>query len=69
MATNRTYFELPTAPQRRLGELRISADQVLEMIFGVGDRIIPNHAGILLLFINAIERDLEAEEIQDISSA
>ena len=63
-----TYFELPTAPQRRLGELRISADQVLEMIFGVGDRIIPNHAGILLLFINAIERDLEAEEIQDISS-
>ena len=38
------------------------------MIFGVGQRIIPNHAGILLLFLGAIDRDLEAEEIQDISS-
>ena len=64
----RTLFELPIAPQRRLGELRVSADQLLEMIFGVGARIFPNHAGILLLFVNAIERDLEAEEIQAISS-
>ena len=64
----RTYFELPSAPVRRLGEVRVSGDQVLEMIFGVGERIIPNHAGILLLFFNAIQRDLEAEEIQDISS-
>ena len=38
------------------------------MIIGVGDRIIPNHAGILLLFFDAIERDLEASEIQEISS-
>ena len=38
------------------------------MIFGVGERIIPNHAGILLVFFNAIQRDIEAEEIQDISS-
>lgn len=65
---NRTYFELPNAPQRRLGELRVTSDQVLEMVFGVGDHIIPNHAGILLLFFNAIERDLEAEVIRDISS-
>ncbi len=64
----RRYFELPNAPQRRLGELRLSSDQVLEMIFGVGNLIIPNHAGILLLFFNAIERDLEVEAIQDISS-
>ena len=64
-----TYFELPDAPQRRLGELRVSSDQLLEMIFGVGERIIPNHAGILLLFVYAIERDLEAEEIQDLSSS
>ncbi len=63
------YFELPDAPQRRLGELRVNADQLLEMIFGVGERIIPNHAGILLLFVHAIERDLEAKEIQDISSS
>jgi len=64
-----TYFELPNAPQRRLGELRVSSDQLLEMIFGVGERIIPNHAGILLLFVRAVERDLEAEAIQDISSS
>ena len=63
------YFELPDAPQRRLGELRVSSDQLLEMIFGVGERIIPNHAGILLLFVHAIARDLEAEEIQGISSS
>jgi len=64
----RTYFELPAAPQRRLGELRVSGDQTLEMIFGVGERIMPNHAGILLLFFDAIDRSLEAAEIHDISS-
>lgn len=64
-----TYFELPDAPQRRLGALRVSSDQLLEMIFGVGERIIPNHAGILLLFVHAIGRDLEAVEIQGISSS
>ena len=64
----RTYFELPLAPWRRLGELRVSGDQMLEMIFGVGERIIPNHAGILLLFFHAIDRNLEAAEIRRISS-
>lgn len=64
----RTYFQLPAAPQRRLGELQVSGDQALEMIFGVGEQIIPNHAGILLLFFHAIGRDLEAEDIQEISS-
>ena len=65
---DRRYFELPVAPQRRLGELEIDGDQAFEMIFGVGNRIIPNHAGVLLLFFGAINRDLEAAEIQDISS-
>ncbi len=68
-ANQRAYFELPNAPNRRLGELRVASDQALEMIFGVGERIIPNHAGILLLFFNAIDRDIEAKDIQDISSA
>ena len=66
--SERSYFELPVAPQRRLGELRVDSDQVFEMIFGVGERIVPNHAGVLLLFFGAIKRDLEAAEIQDISS-
>ena len=38
------------------------------MIFGVGERIMPNHAGILLLFFHAIDRDREAAEIRRISS-
>ena len=66
--SKRRYFELAVAPQRRLGEFAIDSDQAFEMIFGVGERIIPNHAGILLLFYGAIERDLEAAEIQNISS-
>lgn len=65
----RTYFELPVSPQRRLGEIRVSGDQMLEMVFGVGERIIPNHAGILLLFFHAIDRELEADDIRKISSA
>ncbi|MCY3573503.1 MAG: hypothetical protein OXG92_05610 [Chloroflexi bacterium] len=65
---NRSYFELAAAPRRRLGELRVSGDQALEMILGVGERIIPNHSGILLLFFGAIDRDLEAQQIQEISS-
>ena len=65
----RTYFELPVAPQRRLGEFWVSADQMLEMILGVGERIHPNHGGILLLFFDAIERRLEADEIRDISAS
>ena len=64
----RKLFELPVAPMRRLGELRVTGDQALEMIVGVGERIIPNHAGILLLFFGAIDRDLEADQIKDISS-
>lgn len=67
-ADGSTYFELPDAPQRWLGELRVSSDQLLEMMFGVGKRIIPNHSGILLLFAHAIDRNLKAEAIQDISS-
>ena len=67
-AGERAYFLASEAPQRRLGELRVTGDQALEMIIGVGERIIANHAGILLLFFDAIDRDLEASEIQGISS-
>lgn len=64
----RTYFEIPISPYRRLGELHVSGDQMFEMIFGVGQHIIPNHAGILLLFFHVIDRELEADEIRFISS-
>ena len=65
---SRTYFEEAQAVIRRLGELQVTGDQVMEMVFGVGN-IIPNHAGILLLFFHAINRDLEAEDIRKITPA
>jgi hypothetical protein len=63
-----TYFQDRKAAMRRLGEYDINANQVFEMIFGVGD-ISPNHAGILLLFFNVIERDIQADEVMSIGDA
>ena len=54
--------------QRRLGEFSIDANQLFEMIFSVGN-IQPNHGALLLLFLNAIERDLEADAIMKITPA
>jgi len=65
---NEVYFEERVPPLRRLGEFDINANQVFEMIFGVGD-IQPNHAAILLLFFNAIERDLQADGIMTLYPA
>ncbi len=62
------YFEDKVAATRPLGEFQLTADQVFEMIFAVGD-IRPNHGGILLLFFNAIPRNLEANEIMNIGRA
>ncbi|MDQ7026624.1 MAG: hypothetical protein Q9P44_13830 [Anaerolineae bacterium] len=64
-----TYFEDNQAAVRFLGDFSINANQVLEMIFTVGD-IIPNHAAVLLLFYNAIERsELEADSIMKLAPA
>lgn len=59
------YFEDKIAAVRPLGEFQLTADQVFEMIFAVGD-IGPNHGGILLLFFGAIPRDIEANDIMRI---
>lgn len=57
------YFEDRHPAMRLLAEFNLSANQVFEMVFLVGD-IIPNHASMLLLFFNAIQRDaLQADEI------
>ena len=63
-----TYFEDRKAPERRLGEFSIDANQVFEMMFTVGD-IIPNHAGILMLFFHVIPRDMDATQIMQITPA
>jgi len=67
-ATGVTYFEDRVPALRGLGEFTLTADQVFEMIFGVGD-IAPNHAGMLLLFFNGIERNIEADHIMNLSPA
>ncbi|MBC8100114.1 MAG: hypothetical protein H7Y11_11775 [Armatimonadetes bacterium] len=60
------YFRTPLAPLRQLGEVRIDADQLFEMLFAVG-HINPNHAALLLLFLGGIDRDLEADDIMHIT--
>lgn len=66
---NDNYFEDKYAATRTLGEFNISANQSFEMFFMVGD-INPNHAAILLIFFNALERtELEANEIMALAPA
>lgn len=63
-----TYFEARDVLKRRLGEFTIDANQVFEMLFAVG-HIGSNHAALLLLFFNAISRELEANQIMEIAPA
>lgn len=67
-ANSEAYFEDRKAPARRLGEFDVNGNQAFEMTFTVGD-ITPNHAGVLLLFYEAIERNLEADKIMQIGQA
>ena len=66
-AAGTTHFSEQRTIQRELGELTVNSDQVFEMTFLLG-HIQPNHAGILLLFFNAIHRDMEADEIMNIGT-
>ncbi|MCU0499858.1 MAG: hypothetical protein MUF87_21115 [Anaerolineae bacterium] len=63
---SQVYFEDSAVAYRRLGEVMIDANQFFEMLFAVG-HINPNHAAVLLLFIGGITRDLEADEIIEIT--
>jgi hypothetical protein len=62
------YFEDSQPAVRRLGEFSVDANQVFEMMFAVG-HVNPNHAALLLLFLHAIDRDLEADDIMHIAPA
>jgi hypothetical protein len=62
------YFASSEAQSRKLGEFSVDANQLFEMMFAVGN-INPNHAAMLLLFLGAIRRDLEADEIMAIAPA
>jgi hypothetical protein len=63
-----TYFEARTPPMRHMGDFLLTANQVFEMLFVVGD-IIPNHASVLLLFLKGLNRDLEAHVIMQLTPA
>ena len=65
LRANETYFEERNLRGRDLVEFVFTADQVFEMIFLLG-HIQPAHAGMLLLFLNAIPRDVEAGDIVQI---
>jgi hypothetical protein len=62
------YFENPMALTRKLGEFSIDSNQLFEMIFTVGN-VNPNHGALLLLFLHAIPRDIEADDIMSIAPA
>jgi hypothetical protein len=61
-AAGTTHFAEQRTITRNLVEFDINTDQIFEMTFLLGD-IQPNHAGVLLLFFNAIERGIEADQI------
>lgn len=59
------YFEESRVMGRDMVEFLITADQVFEMLFLLGD-VQPPHAGVLLLLFGAIPRDVEADAIVQI---
>jgi len=67
-AADDTYFEERMVFQRKLGEFSIDSNQLFEMIFAVGN-IQPNHGALLLLFLHAITRELEADDLMHITPA
>jgi hypothetical protein len=62
-----TIFSESRTIQRALGELTVNSDQVFEMTFMLGN-IQPNHGGILLLFLGALDRDIDADDIMRIGA-
>jgi hypothetical protein len=62
------YFEMQGVMARKLGEFKVSADQAFEMLFLLG-HIQPPHAGVLLLFFNVIDREIQADQLMMVSRA
>ncbi len=65
LRVNPAYFDERRVMGRDMAEFVMSADQVFEMQYLLGDNR-PAHAGVLLLFFGAIRRDIEAPDIQRI---
>lgn len=65
LRANSAYFEERRVAGRDLTEFVMTANQVFEMLFLLGN-IAPAHAGVLLLLFNAVPRDVEAAQIVQI---
>lgn len=59
------YFEDHKGFSRKLGEIEVSSNQLFEMMFMLG-HIQPAHAGVLLMFLNAIPRNGDAPDITEV---
>lgn len=66
---NSTFFESPEVFTRMLGKFRVNSNQIFEMLFARRPYIMPRQAALILLFLNAIHRDLEADQIQALDPA
>ncbi len=62
LRANPVYFEERRVIGRDMVEFLFTADQVFEMLFLLGN-IQPAHAGMMLLFFNAVPRAVEADVI------
>ena len=66
LRANPTYFEERRVAGRDMVEFIMTANQVFEMLFLLGN-IQPAHAGALLLLFNAIPREVETAQIVQIT--
>lgn len=65
LRVNPAYFQERRVAGRDMVEFTMTANQVFEMLFLLGN-IAPAHAGVVLLFFNAIPRGVEAAQIVEI---
>ena len=60
------FFEAEEAPTRKLHALKVSGDQVFEMLFLTG-HIQPAHGSLLLQFFGGISQDLDPDVIMQLA--
>ena len=67
-ATDDVFFETSDVFARRVEDLSVSTDQLFEMLF-LMNAALPTYAAMLLLFIGAIPRDMDADVLQNLTPA
>lgn len=68
MRASGRLFAATTPPIRRIEEFKASGDQLFEMLFLTG-HIRPSYAAMLLVFLGAIHRDLDPDELMHLSDS